>query len=160
MDSDSDGLTDAPKWSMPEDFPSVPAGFGTSAGTVIKLQDLAHQQLLDRAAESNKTNGIPEDPFNAVLHGIPERAQLRPDSKEPESHYMGLQGLRPHGKYAKAWRKVLRGAKQSAAGKAGPAKVGMLLNSVLLTRPLGVHAAVCRCLGAKTMTAHAHPSRA
>lgn len=122
MDSDSDGLTDAPKWSMPEDFPSVPAGFGTSAGTVIKLQDLAHQQLLDRAAESNKTNGIPEDPFNAVLHGIPERAQLRPDSKEPESHYMGLQGLRPHGKYAKAWRKVLRGAKQSAAGKAGPAK--------------------------------------
>lgn len=154
MESDSDGLTDATKWSMPETFPPVPAGFGTSAGTVIKLQDLTHQQLLDRAANSNQQNGIPEDPFNAVLHGIPERAQLRPGSKEPESHYMGLQGLRPHGKYAKAWRKVLRGAKQAAAGKAAPAKVGILLNCNSFYKATWCPG--CPCLGAQ-LTGHAHP---
>lgn len=123
MEVDSEDLSDGLKpWSIPEDFPPLDS---TSPAVVTNLRDLTHQQLLEFAAKHNQQQGMPDDPFAAVLKGIPERAKLRPGSKQPESYYMGVQGLRPHGKYAKAWRKILRGTRDlEIAVKAPPAKVG------------------------------------
>jgi hypothetical protein len=107
-------------WSLPADFLPVPEGYGPAEPTVVNLKDFNHNQLVQLAVEYNKANGVEDDPFERVLKGIPERAQLRPGSKEPVSHYMGLQGLPPHGKYAKAWKKLIRGSRQLMEDETGP----------------------------------------
>lgn len=110
---------DGKPWSLPADFLPVPEGYSAQR-TVVNLKDFNHNQLTQLAIEYNKASDVEDDPFGRVLKGIPERAQLRPGSKEPVSHYMGLQGLPPHGKYAKAWRKLIRGSRQLLDDDAGP----------------------------------------
>lgn len=117
---------DGKPWSMPADFLPVPAELPAAApeaSKLLNLRDFNHNQLSQLATEYNTLHGMDPDPFGKVLKGIPERAQLRPGSKEPVSFYMGLQGLPPHGRYAKAWRKIIRGSKQLLGEDAAPAKV-------------------------------------
>lgn len=100
----SDGGT---PWSLPDDFLD-PADDLAGPSIAVNLRDVNQNQVMKLAQEYNRNHCVDQDPFEAVLAGIPERAQLRPGSKEPISLYMGLQGLPPHGRYAKAWRKLLR----------------------------------------------------
>jgi hypothetical protein len=71
---------------------------------------------------------VHDDPFEAVLKGIPERARLLPNRKEPQSNYMGLAGLPPHGRYARAWRKVMRATTKLDLESGPPAKVCRVLS--------------------------------
>lgn len=110
---------------MPADFLPLPPGFNsaprgannntpapaatTSTTTITDLRQLSQQEFEDLAQQHNQASGIARDPFDAILDGIPERAQLRPEKKQPESYYLGPQGLRPFGRYAQAWKKLQRG---------------------------------------------------
>lgn len=111
---------DAP-WSLPADFLPVPAAFDKEQH-VLALREYTHTDLVQLAQDFNQASQVHEDPFEAVLKGIPERAQLRPNHKEPPSIYMGVEGLPPHGKYARAWRKFMRNSKLDVEG-GPPAKV-------------------------------------
>jgi hypothetical protein len=95
-------------WSLPDEFPDPPDDLETPS-IAVNLREVNQNQVMKLAQEYNRNHAVDDDPFEAVLAGIPQRAQLRPGSKEPTSLYMGLQGLPPHGRYAKAWRKLLRG---------------------------------------------------
>jgi hypothetical protein len=77
----------------------------------MDLRILTQEQLMDLAQTYNAYEdvNVAKDPFEAVLHGIPERAQLRPDSKRPACNYMGLEGLGKYSKYGKAWARLYKG---------------------------------------------------
>lgn len=114
-------------WSLPDDFLTPPDDVA-GPSIAVNLRDVNQNQVMKLAQEYNRNHGVDQDPFEAVLAGIPESAQLRPGSKEPISLYMGLQGLPPHGRYAKAWRKLLRGPMLLSGDKdqEPPAKVSSL----------------------------------
>lgn len=94
---------------------------------VVQLAEHSPAQLLAMAEQHNKAVGMPPDAFAVVLAGIPEQAQLRPNSREAVTHTLGTRGLPVGSAYARAWRQVVRKgaqpthatAKAVAASKAG-----------------------------------------
>jgi hypothetical protein len=97
---------------MPADYLPIPEGYLPDPDPDDQHVDLrkhSHEQLMDLAQSYNNEIGIVADPFDAVLRGIPERAQLRPGSKRPACNYMGLDGLGKYSKYGKAWAKLYKG---------------------------------------------------
>lgn len=101
--------------SMPADYLPIPEGYlppdPAEEREHMDLRILTQEQLMDLAQTYNAYEdvNVAKDPFEAVLHGIPERAQLRPDSKRPACNYMGLEGLGKYSKYGKAWARLYKG---------------------------------------------------
>eukprot|EP00775_Hariotina_reticulata_P006727 gene6727-6947_t len=116
------------RWSMPTKFLPPPDSFipaaGAAASKVIDLHQKSHAQLLAMAAKHHKRLGLPDDPFQAVLAGIPDRAKLRPDSQVASTFTLG--SVPTDSPYAKAWRAIKRpaprGSARSSAAEAVAAK--------------------------------------
>ncbi|WIA18977.1 hypothetical protein OEZ85_003644 [Tetradesmus obliquus] len=109
----------AAPWSMPLKFLPLPKGFSCpgSSSSRIDMRSKSHAQLLALAARHNSRQGIKEDPFEATLKGIPERAKLRPSSQLATTHTLG--SVPADSPYAKAWRSIKRKAVRPAGkGKA------------------------------------------
>lgn len=100
-------------WSMPTNFLPVPKGYSNNNNTRIDISTKTVGQLRALAAKHNSRHGIKQDPFQTTLHGIPERAKLRPDSKVATTDSIGTL-LPAESPYARAWRSIKR---QVKAGK-------------------------------------------
>jgi hypothetical protein len=114
-------MAEPARWSMPGALPQfAPSPIAAAASSrLIQVRQHSHQEMLELAAAHNQQQGLP-DVFDAVLRGIPERAQLRPNSVEASTYTMGLKGLPPNSRHAKAWRKVLRSTRTAGHQHAPP----------------------------------------